>query len=88
MTFHYKTVLVIGATSGIGLALAERMIENGSHVIAVGRRQENLDEFVQKYGEDKASSIKFDITNLAGIPAFVERYVFLADKKDDAKWVR
>lgn len=73
MTFSYKTVLVIGATSGIGLALAEKMIENGSHVIAVGRRQENLDSFIQKYGNDKASTIKFDITNLAAIPAFVEQ---------------
>jgi len=73
MPFPYKTVLVIGATSGIGLALAEKIIQNGSKVIAVGRRQENLDEFVQTHGEDKCSGIKFDITDLKGIPAFVER---------------
>lgn len=74
MSFPYKTVLVIGATSGIGLALAEKMIENGSYVIAVGRRQELLDSFVNKHGKDKASAFKFDITNLDGIPSFVEKY--------------
>lgn len=73
MSFQYKTVLVLGATSGIGEALAERIIENGSFVIAVGRRQEKLDAFVKKHGHAKAASIKFDITDLAGIPAFVEK---------------
>jgi NADP-dependent 3-hydroxy acid dehydrogenase YdfG len=73
MPFPYKTVLVIGATSGIGLALAEKMIGVGAHVIAVGRRQENLDAFVQKYGGDRASAVKFDIADLPGIPSFVER---------------
>jgi len=87
MTFQYKSVLVIGATSGIGFALAEKMIENGSHVIAVGRRQENLGGFVQKHGKDKASSVKFDITNLAGIPAFVEQYISLSRSRFEAKLI-
>lgn len=73
MSFPYKTTLVIGATSGIGLALAEKMIENGTYVIAVGRRQEKLDDFTRKHGKDKASSFQFDITDLAGIPSFVEK---------------
>lgn len=75
MPFPYKNVLVIGATSGIGLALAERLIENGSKVIAVGRRQENLNSFVQKHGGSKAASVNFDITDLEGIPSFVKKYV-------------
>jgi len=73
MGFPYKTALVIGATSGIGLALAEKMIENGTHVLAVGRRHENLDAFAQKHGNEKVSTMKFDITNLAGIPDFVNQ---------------
>jgi NADP-dependent 3-hydroxy acid dehydrogenase YdfG len=70
MSFPYKTVLVLGATSGIGLALAEKLIENGSHVIAVGRRKENLDSFVSEHGKEKVSSIQFDITDLSSIPLF------------------
>lgn len=71
MSFPYKNVVIIGATSGIGLALAERMIENGVFVISVGRRQERLDEFAAKHGT-KAIASQFDITNLGGIEAWVK----------------
>lgn len=44
----YKKILVLGATSGIGKALAVRFVQEGKHVIAVGRRQEQLDELVKE----------------------------------------
>jgi NADP-dependent 3-hydroxy acid dehydrogenase YdfG len=75
MSFSYKKVLIIGATSGIGLSLAEKIIANGSHVIAVGRRRENLDSLVRHHGPEKVSTFQFDITDLGGIPSFVESYV-------------
>ncbi|KAM0148503.1 hypothetical protein ACHAPG_009947 [Botrytis cinerea] len=59
MSFPYKHVLLIGATSGIGLALAERLIQE-CKVTIVGRRKDRLDEFVAKHG-DKAGAISFDI---------------------------
>lgn len=37
MSFPYKKVLVIGATSGIGEALAAKMVDNGVKVIVVSR---------------------------------------------------
>lgn len=70
MPFQYKKVLIIGATSGIGWALAEKIVENGTHVVIVGRRQEKLDEFQKKHGSDKVDSVVFDITNLDAIPKF------------------
>lgn len=70
MPFPYKRVLVIGATSGIGEALASRFIEEGASVIAVGRRKENLEAFVHKHGKDKATAVPFDITELEKIPNF------------------
>lgn len=73
MPFTYKTVLVVGATSGIGLALTEKILANGSHVIALGRWQENLDELVKRHGKDKVSSVKFDIADLNSIPGLVEK---------------
>jgi short-subunit dehydrogenase involved in D-alanine esterification of teichoic acids len=45
-------------------------MEDGSHVIASGRRKENLEELVRQYGHDKVSAAQFDITNLSGIPDF------------------
>ncbi|KAJ9317046.1 hypothetical protein DTO271D3_2785 [Paecilomyces variotii] len=75
MAFPYKKILVLGATSGIGLALSERFIERGIFVIAVGRRKQNLDEFVQKHGSDKTVAIQFDISKLDAIPAFAENVI-------------
>lgn len=76
MSFPYKKVLVVGATSGIGLELAERLVSQGVNVIAVGRRQDRLDAFVAKAGSCKASAAAFDLANLEGIPSFAQRWRF------------
>lgn len=75
MPFPHKTVLITGATAGIGRALAERMIENGVFVIAVGRRKDRLDELVEKYGTDKVAAEVFDVSDLDAIPRWAGRYV-------------
>jgi len=74
MPFPYKRVLIIGATSGIGEALAAKLVDEGSNVIVVGRRKEKLEEFVHKHGKDKATAVPFDITELDKIPNFVTKY--------------
>jgi NADP-dependent 3-hydroxy acid dehydrogenase YdfG len=73
MVFPYKHVLFIGATAGIGRALADRFAETGVKVTAVGRRQQRLDEFVSKHGTEKASGVAFDISQIEKIPSFVEK---------------
>lgn len=75
MGFPYNTVLLVGATSGIGAALADRLVQEGSKVIAVGRRQERLDAFVRNHGDANASSINYDITDRNGLDGFVQQYV-------------
>ncbi|CAO2648852.1 Nn.00g098010.m01.CDS01 [Neocucurbitaria sp. VM-36] len=72
MSLPYKHVLLIGATSGIGRAMAKRFISEGLKVTTVGRRQERLDDFVAQHGSDKASGLAFDIADLNGIPGFIE----------------
>lgn len=72
LEFPYEKVLILGATSGIGLALAEKLISNGSHVVAVGRRQGNLDQLQQKHGKEKVSIYQFDVNELDKIPKFVD----------------
>lgn len=71
MPSPYKRVLLVGATSGIGAALADKFILEGSKVIAVGRRQQRLDAFVEKHGAEQASGVRYDVTDTAGMDAFV-----------------
>ncbi|KAK0516999.1 hypothetical protein JMJ35_000154 [Cladonia borealis] len=71
MSFQYKKILVIGATSGIGEALASRFVKQGSSVIVVGRRKDKLEQFVHEHGKENASAVPFDITELQKIPNFV-----------------
>ncbi|TIA22185.1 NAD(P)-binding protein [Aureobasidium pullulans] len=72
MPFDYNKVLVLGATSGIGWALASKLVQNGTSVIVTGRRQEKLDDFVSQHGKEKAEAVQFDITQLDKIPGFVK----------------
>ncbi|CAN5614306.1 SDR family NAD(P)-dependent oxidoreductase [soil metagenome] len=47
-----RTVLITGATSGIGRACAEAFHKAGSRVVAVGRRKDRLDELASDLGGD------------------------------------
>lgn len=73
MPFPYKTVLITGATSGIGQALAERMIAAGIFVIAVGRRRDRLDTMVAQYGADKVAAEVYDVSDLNGMEEWAKK---------------
>ena len=49
MQLTNNKILITGGGSGIGLALAERFIEENNTVIICGRRQSTLDEASQKF---------------------------------------
>lgn len=46
-----KTYAVGGATSGLGKAIAERLLEEGATVLGIARSKDKLDQFVDRYGD-------------------------------------
>lgn len=63
------TILITGATAGIGQAAARRFVSAGWKVIATGRRQERLDALVAELGADKVHAAAFDMRDEAAIDA-------------------
>jgi len=61
-----ETVLIIGATSGIGAGLARRVHAQGKKVIATGRRQERLSSLKTQLPGLEIGA--FDISDLATLP--------------------
>lgn len=65
-----KTVLVTGATAGIGKATAEIFAQNNWNVIITGRRKEKLEELkklLEKGNSVKVLTLRFDIQNKAEV---------------------
>ncbi|RZT54892.1 serine 3-dehydrogenase [Sphingomonas sp. BK036] len=60
-----RTVLITGATSGIGEAAAHAFAGAGWRVIATGRRAERLDALVAALGADSVHPLVFDICDEA-----------------------
>ena len=58
-----KIAIVTGASAGIGLAIAERLVEEGAHVVGVGRDAESGDRLIANLGgSDHARFVAGDVT--------------------------
>ena len=44
MKLNGKSIVVTGASSGMGKAIVERFVKEGANIVAVARRKERLDE--------------------------------------------
>jgi NAD(P)-dependent dehydrogenase (short-subunit alcohol dehydrogenase family) len=62
-TLAGKVAVISGATTGIGLAIAQRFVDEGAHVFIFGRRQAQLDEAAKLIGRN-VTAIRGDAANL------------------------
>lgn len=62
-TLAEKVVVVTGANSGIGLAIAKRFASEGARIFMTGRRQTELDQAVSSVGHG-ARGIQGDVSDL------------------------
>lgn len=73
-TTRRKLAIVTGGGSGIGLAIAEKFVQQGIRVIIAGRNLDRLNTAQQQLGE-LCHAIPCDVTHLASIPGFVQTVV-------------
>lgn len=69
-----KTLLVTGATSGFGRAIAAQFAKNGFNVIITGRRKERLAEVeseLLKTATGKVLALNFDVRNVGEVNAAI-----------------
>ena len=66
-----KTILITGATSGIGQATAHLFAQRGDRLILCGRRQERLDE-LQGVFDCETHLLNFDVRERAAVFSAVE----------------
>ena len=57
-----KRAIIIGASSGIGRAVASLLVERGWHIAITARRSEALDELRVMYGADRVMTMPMDVT--------------------------
>ena len=73
--FKGKTVIVTGASSGIGEATAKEFILHGAKVILVSRSESKMQDSFRGFNQDSYSIYPFDLTNLDGIDSFTKMLI-------------
>lgn len=69
-----KIAIVTGGGSGIGLAIAEKFVQNNLRTIIVGRDQQKLDSAKNKLGE-LCDTFSCDLNDLNEIPKLVKNII-------------
>ena len=70
MRLEGKTVVVTGASSGMGKAIVELFVKEGANVVAVARRMERLEELAGALKDAPGRVLPFrgDMSRAAGRP--------------------
>ncbi|RJU02804.1 SDR family oxidoreductase [Arthrobacter frigidicola] len=67
-----KTAVITGGSSGIGLATARKLADEGSFVFITGRREAELEAAVKTIGADRAAAVVGDVATPADLDRLYE----------------
>jgi NAD(P)-dependent dehydrogenase (short-subunit alcohol dehydrogenase family) len=76
-----KIAVITGGNSGIGLATAQRFVQEGAYVFITGRRQDELDKAVKQIGRN-VMGVQGDVSNLADLDRLYETVKQQKDRID------
>ena len=76
-SLHNKTILITGASSGIGQATAIACDQQGSRLLLLGRNMERLTETLQKLSSKNHRVLAIDLTNFEDVTQQLS--IFLKD---------
>ncbi len=73
-----KIAVITGGSSGIGLATAQRFVDEGAYVFITGRRGSELDDAIKQIGNN-VESVQGDVSNLSDLDRL---YDIVKQRKD------
>ena len=73
--FEGKTVVVSGASSGIGRAIAVQLAQQGAGLVLIGRDRARLEETAQRAGGPAYRIVQLDLTDVTAIMPAVKETV-------------
>lgn len=71
--FAGRIGIVTGASAGIGLAIAESLLERGSRLVINARRADRLDRLAQQFGRERCFPVAGDATDTVVISDLLEQ---------------
>ncbi|HXX97284.1 MAG TPA: glucose 1-dehydrogenase [Candidatus Bathyarchaeia archaeon] len=74
-----KVAVITGGNSGIGLATAQRFVQEGAYVFITGRRQSELDKAVNQIGKSNVTGLQGDVSNLTDL----DRLYYMVKQQTD-----
>lgn len=80
--FDGQTVLVTGASSGVGAEAARRFAAEGARVVLAARTPATLDGVAKEIGAERALAVPTDVADVASLEALVERAVAWSGRLD------
>src|SRR5882724_5220438 len=82
MSNHHRFAIVTGASSGIGVAYAERMAERGYDLILVARRRNRLEDVARRIEIKTKRTVEIVIADLADAKDLLRIEALLTERAD------